>query len=174
MEQLLAHNNSSLISSNFAQLRKRFKRYQKKTTFSPQVIQSAIDFYSNLYSTPYISPDDQATALNFLNNHLQEQLTANEIHDLLIPFTDEELHDAAQKLASKGPSAPDPDGWSYRTWYKSWSMSGDFLVNLANHIFHHPNAAANYHPGPRALPPKRPDDHKITLLQSTLISSFIS
>ncbi|GMG39286.1 unnamed protein product [Ambrosiozyma monospora] len=64
----------------------------------------------------------------------------NLIRDLLTPFSDGELHDAAQKLASKGSTAPGPDGWSYQTWYKSWSISGDFLVNLANHIFQHPDS----------------------------------
>ncbi|GMG50683.1 unnamed protein product [Ambrosiozyma monospora] len=121
-------------------LRELFKLFQDQTSFSPQVIQSAIDFYTNLYTTPHITPEDHRTALNFLNNNFQEHLTTDEIHDLLTPFTDEELHDAAQKLASKGPSSPGPDGWTYQTWYKSWPISGDFLANIANHIFQHPDA----------------------------------
>ncbi|GMG31610.1 unnamed protein product [Ambrosiozyma monospora] len=74
-----------------------------------------------------------------------DQELPDEIHDLSTPFTDEELHDAAQKLSSKGSTAPGPDGWSYQTWYKTWPMSGDFLVNLANHIFQHPDAMKEPH-----------------------------
>ncbi|GME79854.1 unnamed protein product [Ambrosiozyma monospora] len=64
-----------------------------------KLLPMVIDFYSELYTTSDITPEDHQTALNFLSSNLDERLTADEIHDLLTPFTDEELHDATSSKA---------------------------------------------------------------------------
>ncbi|KAG7664529.1 uncharacterized protein J8A68_001939, partial [[Candida] subhashii] len=98
-------------------------------TTTETIIELAKTFFELTYQEP---PSKNANDIVSYLSGFQKKITEETRHDLELPITEEEIHDALRSTSNQ--SSPGKDGIPFRFYKRSWDTSGRLLQQEANNI----------------------------------------
>ena len=123
-------------------------------------------FYRTLYSE---SENSQTATLNILS-HVNRHLNIQQIDDLQLPITEDEIYQILEKTPKS--TAPGPDGLTYKFYKEFWPLVKQYIVQLFNYILNDATIIDGFSDGIVVLLPKKnkpnlvSDYRPITLLNT--------
>lgn len=133
-------NDTNILSNhNYESLNKRFKKKLQQVTFSEDLISSAHELFTNLYSDEPATnslQEDNVDEEKFLHHFDKLELSVTEQNELIKPITKDDLKSTLDRIIRKGSSSPGVDGITFYVWKKSWQYSAPYILLLAQHLLH--------------------------------------